>query len=114
MAANAKSCKSNEASLKRNSDHLDAGTSTDLTDSADHVVGDADRVSDPILAAADAKDEVPADSSVTAAAVVSQTEPIDFTVVFMKEKYEMSLPSGHTVADLKQLLRKSEILSLCN
>lgn len=105
MAANAKSCKSNEASLKRNSDHLDAGTSSDLTDSADRVIGDEDHVSDPSLVATDAKHVVTADSLVSEPALVS--EPIDFTVVFMKEKYEMSLPSNHTVADLKKLLRES-------
>lgn len=107
VAANGKSCNSNETSLKRNSDHLDAGTSAELRDSphhaADGVIGDADRVSDANLVASDYKTDESEDKSVPGAAA-SVSERIDFTVVFMKEKFEMSLPSTDTVIDLKQLL----------
>lgn len=110
--ANAKSCRSGEASLKRNSDHLDAQTASDQQDestsdsSAPAAPSLNSRVcssSEPVNCAGEEvknNDEKKTDSK-------PPEELIDFTVVFEKNKYDISMSATETVASLKQLLGKN-------
>jgi hypothetical protein len=49
-------------------------------------------------------DKSDTEAAASTASAADPVEQIDFTVVFMKEKFEISLPSTRTVAELKQLL----------
>lgn len=105
LTADNKSCKSGESSLKRNSDHLDAGTSDQpagSTTAEDRAVGDSETTASSKTP--DLSHNIDPDVATSATLIPDPVEQIDFTVVFMKEKFEISLPSSHTVADLKQLM----------
>lgn len=95
-----KSCTANE-SLKRTNDHLDSKEQTTSSD------GHSPKLSHK------ASEVVSCDSTVTevctedADTTIPVDEEINFTVVYMKEKYDLSLSSTTTVAQLKELLGKS-------